>query len=368
LKIIENKYYNLALKWAPVDYQYIQLDDASPYLNNTDTYPDGKGIEFFNLKQDLLCQVDFALSDKDPDRWNTKEVKRRLENAIFVDLIPTVYYSIAETEQHFFILYSFYHAYDRDHPNDMEGCLIILAKKGNEECLLGMITIAHYDFWYYTYKKNLTVKKGITTSGQVEIDEEFDGQGHPLIQQEDRKHGLYALGTHIAWFTKLWWWILRIFNKSPDIVVYYPPITKASQYSFENLIKGKKSPYNPSFYYALVDILDKENGLWERWNNKEQRIADCTFDEFGKFYGGAANPPWLWKPADAKSLLESFLTRIKKTLHLKIKKYESTEITEIWKDPQKLASDHFIHGEGMAEFNSKYLRHMDGSLPAKNQQ
>ncbi|MGI0021649.1 MAG: hypothetical protein ACRD9Q_02195 [Nitrososphaeraceae archaeon] len=361
----ENKYYDLALKWAPVDYQYIKLGDASPYLNKTHNYPDGKGKEFFNIKQDLLCQVDFATSYNDLERWNTKEVKKRLENVAFADLIPTAYYSIAETEKHYFILYSFYHAYDRDHPNDMEGCLIILEKKDNQELLLGMITIAHYDFWYYTYKENLTVKKGITTKGRLEIDEEFDGHGHPLIQQEEEKHGLYALGIDIAWFTEIWWGILRVCNRLPDIIVYYPHETKASKYSLENLIKGKKSPYDPSFYYVLVDILDKERGLWERWNKREQRRTDHTFDEFGKFYGGAANPPWLWRPSDVKSFKESFIARIKKFLHMKTKKNESKEITQIWNDPQKLVSENFIHRKGFAEFNSKYIRHMDGSLPVE---
>lgn len=362
------KYFELALRWAPVNYQYINLDETSAYLNKTVDYPDGKGSGFFKIKQDLLCQVDFTLSDNDPQRWNTSNVIDRLNNAEFSDLIPTVYYSIAETEKHFFILYSFYHANDSTHPNDMEGCLIILEKKDNKQLLLGMITIAHYDFWYYTYKKNLTVREGIQTSGQLEIDEEFDGRGHPLIQQEEGKHGLYALGTHIEWFTKLLWWFLSVIDMSPDIIVYYPHETKASKYSFENLTKGKKMPYNPSFYYKLVDILDKEYGLWERWNKREQRKNDYTFDECGKFYGGAANPPWLWKPADAKSLWESILTKIKKLLHLKNKeKPEPTKITEIWTDPQQLVSDNFIPGEGMAKFDSKYLRHMDGSQDAKNQ-
>ena len=316
--------YKLALKWAPVNYQYIDLNEKCNY---------------YSIKRDLLCQVNFPSNAAQYSVWNTEKVRDRLEQANIAHLTPTAYYSVAETVNHFFILYSFYHADDSTHPNDMEGCLVILEKQtDDEQLLLGMITIAHYDFWYYTYKNRLSVKDGITTSGEFEIDEEFDGYGHPLIQQEEGKHGLYALGTHIAWFTKLERWFLSVINSMPDIIVYYPN-DRPSEYSLQNLTKGKKMPYDPAFYYELVDILDEEKGFWKRWLNKPNE----TFGKDGKFYGGSANPPWQWKPK------------------FEIKKDTELKLELIWTDPQRLASENFKPSEGGKEFNSRYIRHMDGT-------
>jgi hypothetical protein len=268
--------------------------------------------------------------------WNTEHVRNRLEHTDIAHLTPTAYYSVAETDNHFFILYSFYHADDLTHPNDMEGCLIILEKQTEDkELLLGMITIAHYDFWYYTYKNRLSVKDGIITSGEFEIDEEFDGHGHPLIQQEQGKHGLYALGTHIAWFTKLTRWFLSVINLMPDIIVYYPN-NIPSKYLIENLTKGKRTPYDPAFYYELVDILDEEKGLWKKWLDKPNE----TFDKDGKFYGCSANPPWQWKP------------------RLGIEKDIQSKLELMWIDPQQLAYENFNPRKNGKEFNSVYLKHM----------
>ncbi len=318
-------YHKLALRWAPVNYQYIDLDEKCNY---------------HAIKRDLLCQVNFESNTTEYPIWDTMHVKERLEHANIGHLVPTAYYSVAETVDHFFILYSFYHADDATHPNDMEGCLVILEKQNdeNKQLLLGMITIAHYDFWYYALEERLLVKEGIETSGSMEIDEEFDGHGHPLIQQEDRKHGLYALGTHVAWFTKLWRWFLSVINCPPDIIVYYPN-TKPSEYSLNNLTKGKKTPYDPAFYYQLIDILDEEKGLWKKWLGKPNE----TFGEDGRFGGGAANPPWQWKPGfDAK-------------------KHDTPKLELMWTNPQQLVSDNFRPRKDGKEFSSTYIRYMDGT-------
>lgn len=285
--------------------------------------------------------MNFHSSTTEYSIWNTENVRARLKYADVGHLTPTTYYSVAETANHFFVLYSFYHADDSTHPNDMEGCLVILEKQNEEDkqLLLGMITIAHYDFWYYSFENNLVKNNGenFTKNEQLEIDEEFDGHGHPLIQQEEGKHGLYALGTHIAWFTKLWRWFLSVINCPPDIIVYYPNI-KPSEHSIKNLTKGKKTPYDPAFYYELIDILNEEKGLWKRWLNKPNE----TFGEDGRFHGGSANPPWQWKPG------------------FDIKDTEP-KLELIWTDPQQLVSANFKPRKEGKEFNSAYVRHMDGT-------
>lgn len=115
---------NLALFWAPINYQ---------------------------TKKDLLCPVNFeCYSAARPERqadpglcWNTRLVRRRLREADLASLTASAYYSVAITETHYFLLYAYYHADDDTHPNDLEGCLLILERNDDRPLLLGMITVAH---------------------------------------------------------------------------------------------------------------------------------------------------------------------------------------------------------------------------------
>jgi hypothetical protein len=326
----ENDFYaGLALKWAPIDYQYIRID------TNRLSY---------NVKKDLVVPVDLQYYRKrdniDPEsRWDTSNIRDRLNEVTIEQLKPAAYYSISETESHYYILYSFYHADDDTHPNDMEGCLVILEKQETSQFLLGIITVAHYDFWLYPYKNNLLNKFGEEFAGeqQLEVDEELDSK-RPLIQQEKGKHGLYALGTKINVGTKLVNWFYALLGIHPDVIVLYPN-EEAFPYSIENLNKGKNTPYDPSFYYELVDILDPKEGLWERWKNR----PNSTFAADGKFHGGSANPPWLWKEKEW------------------LKFSQDIELGLMWQDPAELVSKVFRPGLKRKPFSTKYIRKMDGT-------
>jgi len=327
----DNSFYSkLALKWAPINYQYIRLDTYNNY---------------YNIKKDLIVPVnlEYYKKNKEDDTescWDTQNIRERLRDIKIEQLIPVVYYSIAETESHYFILYSFYHADDDTHPNDMEGCLVLLEKQDYAELLLGVITIAHYDFWKYAYKYNLQYKSGreFTKKEQLEADDELESK-RPLIQQEKGKHGLYALGTRINFGTKILRWLSSLLNIHPDVIVLYPN-DRAAYYNIENITKGKDTPYDPSFYYELVDILDRMEGLWERWESK----PNSTFDKGGKFHGGSANPPWLWKEGYRSNSIES------------------DELGIMWLDPVKLATKLFKPGDNRKDFSQKYLRKMDGTV------
>jgi len=326
----DNSFYSkLVLKWAPINYQYIRLDTND---NN------------YNIKKDLIVPVNLEYYKNNKvdieSCWDTQNIRKRLRNIKIEQLLPVVYYSVAETESHYFILYSFYHADDDTHPNDMEGCLVLLEKQDYSELLLGIITVAHYDFWKYAYKNNLRQKFGreFTKKEQLEVDEELDSK-RPLIQQEKGKHGLYALGTKINFGTKIILWLRSLLNIHPDVIVFYPN-DKAAYYNIENITKGKDTPYDPSFYYELVDVLDPREGLWERWKKK----PNSTFDNSGKFYGGSANPPWLWKEGYIPDSIES------------------NEFGIMWSDPVKLVTKLFKPGVNRKDFNQKYLRQMDGTV------
>ena len=137
--VCKKSFEELAYHWSPINFQFLNLDDD------------------YKTKRDLLCQVNFPSSYKDPENsskdvsWSTALARKRLNAADFKDLTPSVYYSIAITKTHYFILFSFYHADDETHPNDLEGCLVIV-EKNNSPQLYGMITIAHHDFVPYVVK------------------------------------------------------------------------------------------------------------------------------------------------------------------------------------------------------------------------
>ena len=145
-KTNRDSYSELAYNWAPINYQYISLDNDD-----------------YQTKKDLLCPVNFGCYDVNKNEsksnntrcWDTGIVRERLRKADFEDLIPSAYYSVAVTDTHYYILYAYYHADDNDHPNDLEGCLLILERDEPRPILLGMITVAHYDFVPFIYKNRM---------------------------------------------------------------------------------------------------------------------------------------------------------------------------------------------------------------------
>jgi len=317
---------NLALKWAPINLQFIRLDPENDY---------------YSLKKDLVVPVDLQYYKNNQvdleSRWDTRNIRERLREIKIEQLKPVVYYSTAETESHYYILYSFYHADDDTHPNDMEGCLVLLEKQENSQLLLGIITVAHYDLWKYAYKDNLLHGSGkeFTEMEQLEVDE---ASKRPLIQTESGKHGIYGIPSKSSTGTNFIQGIASLVNIHGNSIVLYPS-TDAFYYNIESIKKGKNTPYDPFFYYELVDILDPAEGLWELWKKK----PNSTFDKHGKFHGGSANPPWLWK------------------VEYNLRPLEQDNFGLMWSDPVKLATKIFKPGVNRKEFSPKYIRHMDGT-------
>ena len=327
----EGFYHELALKWAPVNYQYINLSDHDCH---------------YYTKRDLLMPVNmncYRQKDNHPNQvkdveacWKTSEIRKRLANTNPRELVPVAYYSVAETMNHFFVLYSFYHADDTMHPNDMEGCLVVLEKTADgKQDLLGMMTVAHFDFWKYSYNGRLLPSKNVSYNrvNAMEVDDDLESQ-HPLIQQESGKHGLYALGDKIFFGTKIWRWLLALINRYPDIIVYWPGKV-ALHYDIDSLSRYRSTPHYPALYYEIIDITDPENGLWHRRTDR----GNSTFQEDGTFYGGKANPPWLW--------VENEL--------------ENPRLN-MWENPAELAIKWFEPVEGRKKFDVQYVRRMDGTV------
>lgn len=276
----------LALFWAPINYQYISL----------------KGDDY-QTKKDLLCPVNFECYSASPGKeecWNTHVARRRLGRADFAALTPAAYYSTAITDTHYFLLYAYYHADDDTHPSDLEGCMVILEKGDAGPLLLGMITVAHQDFVPYVYANRMRVRSRPAWQRhfEMEVEEEVEGD-HPLIQQAQGKHGLYALTPYIGWMEKLTRRLREIIGMPEDVIVYFPG-ELANTHSRDRLYRGKGTPHNPTFFYELIDMLDPEDGLYDRYIDAKNNGGNETFRENGSFHNdetvGNANGPWLWKP------------------------------------------------------------------------
>ncbi len=222
-----------------------------------------------------------------------------------------IYYSVCETETHYFLLYAAYHPMDwwkrlkptnlydliRDgvdeHAHDLEGALMVI-RKDPQPVLDALVTVAHHDFFLYTEAQVPNTKGGSTLWTKKcfkvqRFNETIDGKiwidratNHPKVYVQSRGHGMY--GDHKHW------------GGGDEVCYYYP-----------NCLKKKPKPIKPqdkSKYcsYKMIDIC-APGGLWDhRYNRKVFRQRDdgkwgITAKKKvteGNLVAAAANPPWSW--------------------------------------------------------------------------
>jgi hypothetical protein len=239
-------YLDLAYRWAPIHYQDV----------------DRAGTNSLRGESDYITRIDF-----DGD-WN---MANNADNAARCHLPAACYYSVVMTKTHYFIIYSFFHALDwklkGGHENDLEGFLAIVEKGGlYYGTLMAIVTVSHLDFYSYivSWTNHKTFERGyFDVDGDI-ILKDFNGEQHPTTMQEARGHGLKA-------------WDGKNF-KGGDGIVYYPS---------KNTSQDPSGPNDRHVLYKLIDIFEP-GGLWYRIHNKE------TFEQWNKFRGGGANPPWGW--------------------------------------------------------------------------
>jgi len=238
----------LAYRWAPIHYQDV----------------DRTGSDGMGGRADYITAIDLD------GEWNTLN---NWENAARYPLTAHGYYSVVETDSHWYIVYAFYHPRDwtdvklgpidkikaRDHENDLEGLLAIVKRpnrSGGDRFgqLLGIITVAHSDFYSFVPRGSPLRNGREDIDGTLEM-EMWDGRDHPKTAQESKGHGLKA------------WPKVKI--EGGDGVVYYPSRRKAEE---------PEHPNDRRVLYKLVDIFDT-GGLWSRRENRE------TFASYGKFRG-----------------------------------------------------------------------------------
>ena len=166
-------YFRLASHWAPVIRQYVKSDSTYGY------------------RQDYITRFDYDVNWTGNDNWDNFPE--------YLDaLYAYVYYSVIETETHYFIHYMFFHPRDwgrawfsivpDEHENDMEGILFVVSKDGSEfGSPLVMVTRAHTDFYQYSADSNV----GDGTADDVDGSIVFDGW-RPVIYVEAQGHVVYG--------------------------------------------------------------------------------------------------------------------------------------------------------------------------------
>jgi hypothetical protein len=267
-----------------------------------------------------------------------------------------LYYSVVETETHYFINYCAYHAHDREprcsdvecHENDLEGGLHVV-KKGAENGGMGTLLLTMYlahDNWYThltsagraagiklggkpphetAEKANHsnaefiydTVWRGITPDGKLftpsdpgKPEDANAPRGtvfRPTVWAEPWGHGMYgwpgpdAKSPYDRYRKPEYAWKNGFING--DGVIYFPgKAAGVPDYRNETDLVS----------YELIDFFEP-NGLWDRREQIDRKMdgcgggkhVDCIWGYFGTFRGerwgtDKANAPWRWDHMDDK--------------------------------------------------------------------
>jgi hypothetical protein len=324
----QSKYYQLAVKYAPVFAQKVSEEW---------------------WVADQIAPIDFAdgITDvaKNPDELDkiTKQMKdKTIEGAKQVKPAK-VYYSVCETATHYFLLYAVYHVMDwwkrskpqdiynyiRDkydeHIHDMEGVLLVLTKRlikdperrkeKLEIHLDGLVTVAHSHFYLYTEPmiptgvgKAQRAPQAKTQKNEklriVSFNETVDGKiwldkttGRVKLYVEARGHGIRGDHEHWGGGDKIWY--------------YYPKQETAIPGTLDPKEKKNTKPVKYQLENTFAD-----NGLWDKrfddrvfkQNDRGQWGFVYKNKEDGKLYSGAANPPWSWNDCNDPSPIGEIAT------------------------------------------------------------
>ena len=320
----------LAYRWAPIYYQ----DTAR------------KGLA------DYLAAFNYDGDWSGTNNW---------DNIGRFPLKAYVYYSVSETDSHWYVIYSYYHPRDwatdlptgRDnalgeHENDTEGVLTIIRKDGSKFGKLeGIVTYAHWDFYSFVPKGSplRSGKEGV--DGTLYTDRHNRHQ-HPMIASEAFGHGIEAWPKVGLTNKKIKWGVpvkiklsRKMDFKGGDGIVYYP---STANDQFPDVPKNKNDRY---VSYALIDIFG-EHGIWNQRSNPETFVDGVRFrsDKSGGCGGSkydiqfcetnSDTAPWGWDDFD-----------------------DPVKAGIIATDPAKLTKAYF---KGLGKFSTRYVRNPYSSI------
>lgn len=292
----------LALLWTAAP-----LQAAAPTVSYREL------VEWYSpvIVQDLVCteladyitRIDYDGNDVGNDNWdNLANFERRRVGNIY-KLVPVskarplpayVYYSVVESETHYFITYALFHPVDDlschsfSHENDLEGIVMTVFKDGTPYGRLRTVQLQkHNDYYQYRAPGVTDVSNGTSdfdSDDPVSIDTTYPGV-HPVVFVEGGGHGLREKDT----------------GGAPSVRYYYTGIAE--------------DPDDVGMDHVGYDLLSIFAEMWEK-------RTDCCgaghlFDSLGAYTGqrfsvagigrkfdgnngkdDAASPPWDWQDND----------------------------------------------------------------------
>jgi hypothetical protein len=344
-------YRQLAFFHAPILFQDTETrgesqDEGNPASVDQPIQRRGDFITRFDFDGDWNGLNNWANIGKRPPAERSRDTMAR----------AFIYYSVVETETHYFINYCAFHPQDREprcadvecHENDLEGGLH-LVRKGAENGGMGALWMTMYlahDNWFthltpagraagiklggkpphetpekaHHYNADFiydVVWRGVTPEGKIftprdqsQPEDELAPKGtvfRPTVWSEPWGHGMNgwpgpdARSPYDRYRKPEYVWKDGFING--DGVIYFPS-TSAGVPDYR-----KEVDVTP---YALIDIFEP-NGLWDRREQIDWKMdgcgggsrgaPDCVWGYFGTFRGerwgtDKANAPWRWDHFD----------------------------------------------------------------------
>ena len=149
---------------------------------------------WFQPKSDYLARFDADGDWRGDNNW---------ANASRASSQAYVYYTVIETETHWFLIYNFFHPRDYSdkcvagtcHENDNEGMVLTVARDGSPMgSAIAMETLAHNKV--YSYRADPRVRGNFH---DLDGDMEFYRSSHPVVFVHSGGHGVYGPGRHASY-------------------------------------------------------------------------------------------------------------------------------------------------------------------------
>ncbi len=283
----------------------IPFDNATnsedPYFYLVENYAPFIAQEtWFNPEADFITRFDFDGNWKADDNW---------ENLEKGSLQAYVYYTVMETETHWFLHYNFFHPRDYSdicivgtcHENDNEGMILAVRKDGSKFGKLEVMeTLAHNNI--YTFTNDKKIKKGVhNIDGKLDLYKDK----HPIVFIEAGGHGVLGSSHKTSFFDAE----KMDFKQNTGITYVYE----------KSNAETPKHSNDRNVSYTFINIYED----WWKKGNQETDEANETFDNFfeyepfgnrprasAKFIAGAfkgrtasdnkAKPFWAWHDRKTK--------------------------------------------------------------------
>lgn len=232
--------YDIAKEYAPVFYQ--DLDKTDGICRNQSK----------SGSADWIAAVNYDGDWNGSNNWENLVRERAAQN-----IKATVYYTVNETETHFYVLYSVFHPRDwtdipficglDSHENDMEGVLICARKNGND---FGDVEYASSIF--HSDRRNYRANQLLFSRRRTRMFIEAKGHG------------------------------MRKYNGSSDEDGTF------IKYVFGTRVTQPSDSYPNTSRYSLTTL----QNIWDQRNNTDLFAGNSFRGDNGR--DNAANAPWAW--------------------------------------------------------------------------